>query len=492
MKIRLCGIISGLIIGVLITADFNKLPKVFCQNENISLKDAIINVANTTGKAVVSINSEHVEKIAARKVYYGSPFGNDEALRRFFGDFFGEIPEKEFRQKGMGSGFIISSDGFILTNDHVVNSADKITVVLADGREFEAQIKGTDPHSDLAVIKINENNLPTAPFGDSDKLQIGEWVVAIGNPFGFALQNPEPTVTTGVISALHRALRGRLLKNKDYNDLIQTDAAINQGNSGGPLVNLTGDVIGINVAIFSTTGGYQGLGFAIPINSAKRIISQLKAGKEIEYGWLGIMIQDLTKDLAVYFKLPDKKGIIVAGVIKDGSAEKAGIKPQDIIISVNTTPIYTSRELLTTIAKMTIGEKLRVGIIRNNKTIYLNVELGGNPSKEKEEEDEEKKQTPESKQQSAEIPAWRGIIVKDITADLKQRLKIKEEKGIIIVQIEPNSPADLSGLKQGDIILEINKYKVTNISDYNRIVKNLRGDSLVRVQKGYFLIKDNR
>ncbi|MFH1440711.1 MAG: Do family serine endopeptidase [Candidatus Omnitrophota bacterium] len=484
MKPKLCWLISGLIIGVLTTANFNKFPKVFCQDGSFSLKDAVINVANTTGKAVVSISSEHVKKIAARKLYRSSPFGNDEMLRRFFGDFFGEIPEREFRQKGMGSGVIISQDGYILTNDHVVNSADKISITLADGREFEAQLKGTDPHSDLAVIKIDAKDLPAAPLGDSDKLQIGEWVTAIGNPFGFALQNPEPTVTTGVISALHRALRGRLLKNKNYNDLIQTDAAINPGNSGGPLVNLNGEVIGINVALFSTTGGYQGLGFAIPINNAKRIISRLKQGKEIEHGWMGITVQDLTKDLANYFKLTNKNGVLIGEVIKDGSADKAGLKTQDIIVSFNNMPINNVRELLTTIGKMETGGKLKVGLIRNNKPIALDVILEKRPQEGKEEEP-----ISEPKQQAEEITAWRGLTVENITPNLKQQLNIEKKSGVIIVKIEPNSPADSSGLKQGDIILEINKFKINNTADYTRAIKNSQGDSLIKAQRGYFILK---
>ena len=216
------------------------------------------------------------------------------------------MPDRDYKQVGLGSGVIIDSSGYILTNQHVIDQADKIKVTLSDGREFKGEIKGQDARSDLAVIKIVAKDLPAVELGNSEKLRIGEWVVAIGNPFGFALEGAEPTVTVGVISALHRSLGKILSRNRDYTDLLQTDAAINPGNSGGPLVNLKGEVVGINVAIFSTSGGYQGIGFAIPINAAKRIISQLIAGKEVLYGWLGITIQDLTEDMAKYFGLSIK------------------------------------------------------------------------------------------------------------------------------------------------------------------------------------------
>lgn len=234
----------------------------------LNIEDAVIKVAATSGRAVVSISTEHIAKLGGGKSFYfgypfgSSPFGEDEFFRKFFEDFFGEMPRREYKQMGLGSGVIIDKDGYILTNEHVISEADKITVTLPDGREFKGEVKGKDARSDLAVIKIDAHNLPVASLGDSDSLKIGQWVIAIGNPFGFALQNPEPTVTVGVIGALHRTLGRGLSGERDYNDLIQTDAAINPGNSGGPLVNLKGEIVGINVAIFSTSGGYQ----ALPMN----------------------------------------------------------------------------------------------------------------------------------------------------------------------------------------------------------------------------------
>lgn len=452
--------------------------------EGFSIEDAIINVANTTGKAVVSISTERTTKVRGGRGFYfespfgGSPFGEDEFFRRFFEDFFGEIPDREYKQMGLGSGVVVDSEGYILTNEHVIQGADKITVTLSDGREFKGQLKGQDPRSDLAIIEIEAHNLPVAPLGDSDSLRIGQWVVAIGNPFGFALQNPEPTVTTGVISALHRSLGRSISRERDYDDVIQTDAAINPGNSGGPLVNLKGEVVGINVAIFSTTGGYQGVGFAIPINNAKRIISRLIEGKKILYGWLGVTVQDLTDDLANYFGLSDKNGVLVAKVLKDSPAEKAGMKESDIIIRFDNKKINNVRELLSVVGKTEVGRKVKMVVIRNKEELTLGVEIGERP------EDLEKIS-------SYEVSAdkWRGIEAEDLNSNNIRRFRIEEKTGVVVVDVEPDSPADEAGIIPGDVIFEINKKAVKNVSDYKKITQGLKGDALVKTARGYFLIK---
>ena len=325
--------------------------------EGFRMEDAVINVANTAGKAVVSISAERTTKVSTgrrfvyRSPFGESPFGEDEFFRKFFDDFFGQMPEREYKQFGLGSGVIVDPQGYILTNEHVIDGADKIKVTLPDGREFKAELKGEDPRADLAIIKINAHNLPAAAWGDSDNLRIGQWVVAIGNPFGFALQNPEPTVTAGVISALHRSIGKSVGRDRDYNDLIQTDAAINPGNSGGPLVNLKGEIVGINVAIFTTSGGYQGIGFAIPSNAAKRIMSNLIQGKKILYGCLGVTVQGLSEDMAKYFGLSDKNGVLVAKVLENGPAQKSGIKESDIIKQFDNKPVNNVRELLSVVGK---------------------------------------------------------------------------------------------------------------------------------------------
>lgn len=448
------------------------------------IEDAVTNVANMAGKAVVSISSEHLEHIGGGKYYFGLPFNQDESGRKFFEDFFGSIPERDFKQYGLGSGVIIDPEGYILTNEHVVSEADKITVTLSDGREFKAQVKGTDPRSDMAVIKINATNLPVAKLGNSDNIKIGQWVVAIGNPYGFAMQNPEPTVTVGVISALHRSLRRGFLRDRDYNDLIQTDAAINPGNSGGPLVNLSGEVIGVNVAIFSTSGGYQGLGFAVPIDSAKRILSRLIAGKKIIYGWMGITVQDLTEDLAGYFGLPDKNGVLVAKVLKNAPAEKAGIKEKDIIRQLDNHPVNNVRELLNIVEKAEIGKKIKVSLIRDKKMQDIMVTIGERPVS-KEESD-----VLGAEPQEKEKP-WRGLSVSDLNPELSERFDLEEKKGIVVSDVEPNSPADQSGIIPGDIVLEIDKIRIDDFTGYQKAIKRVKGNCLVRTQRGYFLLKES-
>jgi serine protease Do len=450
----------------------------------IAMDEATVSVADTTGKAVVSISAEHVTKVpAARRYYYNGTPGGDESLRRFFDQYFGQIPQRELRQTGLGSGVIIDEQGFILTNQHVVEDADKLTVILSDGRKFSAEVKGSDPRADLAVIKINAGNLPIATLGDSDSLKIGQWVMAIGNPFGFAMQNPEPTVTVGVVSALHRTLGNTLSSLKDYNDLIQTDAAINPGNSGGPLVDLKGNVIGINVAIFSTTGGNQGIGFAIPINSAKRIIERLIAGKKISYGWLGASIQEMTDDLAKYFGLPARTGVLIANVIKDGPADKGGLKDGDIVTKFDGQPTNEVKALLQMVARSEVGKKVAVTVIRDKKTVNLALEIGERPQ-----------ETTSTAAESAVTPltaSWRGMKVESLTPDNIQRFKLEDEKGVVIVSVEPNSSADLAGITPGDVIQEINRQQVNNIADYQKIIQNIRGDVLLGVSRGYVILKES-
>jgi serine protease Do len=489
-------LLTGLIIGFLITIKLDLSAALQGQEikqetppslEGFNLEDAVINVANTTGKAVVSISTEHTTKIKRGKRYYfgspfggESPFGEDDVFRRFFDDFLGEMPEREYKQVGLGSGVIIDPEGYILTNDHVINEADKITVTLPDGREFKGEIKGRDQRSDLAVIKINSRNLPVANLGGSDNLRIGQWVIAIGNPFGFAMQNPEPTVTIGVISALHRALGRALSQYRDYNDLIQTDAAINPGNSGGPLVNLRGEVVGINVAIFSTSGGYQGIGFAIPVNSAKRVISRLIEGKKILYGWLGVTVQDLSEDLAKHFGLPDKNGVLVAKILEKSPAQKAGMKETDIIKQFDDKPINSVRELLSIVGNTEVGRKVKVLVIREKKLLTLEVEIGERPQ-----------DLEQIAQQGVPSGNWRGLEVEDLSSDKVKRFRIEENKGVVVVDVQPNSPADEAGIISGDVISEINRQTVKNISDYEKITRVLKGNALVRTSRGYFLIKES-
>lgn len=452
--------------------------------EGFRMEDAIINVAATTGKAVVSISTEHTEHIkGARRFYFNGPFGGrsfsgeDDPLRRFFDEFSGGLPEREYKQAGLGSGVIIDPKGYILTNAHVIDEADKITVTLPDGREFKGEIKGQDPRSDLAVVKINAENLPVAALGSSDNLKIGQWVVAIGNPFGFALQNPEPTVTVGVISALHRSLGRTVSRDKDYNDLIQTDAAINPGNSGGPLVNLRGEIVGINVAIFSTSGGYQGVGFAIPVNNAKRIISRLIEGKKIVYGWLGVTVQDLNETLVKHFGLADKNGALVADVLQNGPAQKSGLKEGDVIKSFNDKPINSVKELLSVVGSTDAGSKAKVVVIRDKKELVLMVEVGERP------------QNLENFTSIKSSANWRGLDIEDLTPENARRFNLRETSGVVVVDVQPGSPADDAGIIPGDLIKEINKQPVKNLASYQKVVSQAKGDCLVKTGRGFFVLK---
>ncbi len=474
MKTKVIFFGAALLFGLILGQAKSETPSSF---EGFNMEDAVINVANITGKAVVSISTEHTAKIQGGRRYYfsspfgESPFGDNEPFRKFFDDFFGELPDREYKQMGLGSGVIIDPEGYILTNEHVVNDADKITVKLPDGREFKGEIKGRDLRSDLAIIKINARNLPVATLGDSDNSKIGQWVVAIGNPFGFALENPEPTVTCGVISALHRSLGRIISRERDYSDLIQTDAAINPGNSGGPLANLKGEVVGINVAIFSTSGGYQGVGFAIPINNAKRIIAKLIEGKKILYGWLGVTVQDLTEDLTKYFGLPDKNGVLVARVLENGPAEKAGMREGDIIKKLDHQTINNVKELLSTVSKAEVGRKVKAGLVRDKKELSLEVQVGERP---------ENLEEGIGQPGRSEAGAWRGLEV-----------EIEEKQGVVVVYVEPNTPADEAGLIAGDVVLEINKQPIKNLPDYERVTKDLKGDALLKTSRGYFLLKED-
>lgn len=482
------SLIIGLSVGLGIAARFDFMPKVETQPQSLPIErirgdfeEAVVRVAETAGKAVVSISTERLQRRGGRRgLYFGSPFedffGGDDFFRRFFEDFFGDMPEREFRQRGLGSGVIIDAAGYILTNEHVIAEADTITVTLPDGRKFSAEIKGKDTRSDLAVIKINAANLPAARLGDSDELRIGDWVVAIGNPFGFALENPEPTVTAGVVSALHRALGRSLTGGRFYDDLIQTDAAINPGNSGGPLVNLNGEIVGINVAIITTTGGFHGLGFAIPINQAKRILANLIAGREVLYGWLGVSIQDLTPELSGHFGLDHTKGALVSSVLEDSPAQKAGIKEGDIILKFGAETIRNVRHLMSVVAQTQVGKKETIIAWRDKKEISLSVEIG---------------QRPQEISEAAIIRefSWRGLEVEEVTPELMRRYGLSQESGVVIVDINPGSPAEQAGLIIGDVMQEINRAPIRSLSDFKRITQETKGDALIRTQKGFFVLK---
>jgi serine protease Do len=392
----------------------------------------------------------------------GSPFGDD-----FFKHFFGAPgpdtpqhfqPAPRQRIVGQGSGFIISKDGYILTNNHVVGDADKVSVKLLDGREFTAKTIGADPHSDVAVIKIDADDLPTLELGDSDAIDVGEWVVAIGNPFGLS-----HTLTVGVVSAKGRSSIGIA----DYENFIQTDAAINPGNSGGPLVDLDGKVVGMNTAIFSQSGGYMGIGFAIPINMAKSIKDQLIQTGSVVRGYLGIIIQELTPELAQSFGMKDQKGILVAQVSEDSPAEKAGLKQGDVIIEFNGKAVDQVGPFRNAVALEKPGAKENITILRNGSRKVLAVTIGMLPDKEV--------AVAGSPHNLKKI----GITVQDLTPMLARQFGLEDKKGVIITDVAPDSVAALANIKPGGIIQEVNRKAVHNTEEFKKALVQTPEDSVV-------------
>jgi serine protease Do len=392
------------------------------------------------------------------------PQGQDpfEQFRRFFGQ---NMP-REYKQHGLGSGVIVSPDGYILTNNHVVGNAEDIHVTLMDKREFTAKVIGKDPKTDLALIKIDSKEpLPVAPLGDSNYAEVGDWVIAIGNPFGFSL-----TVTAGIVSAKGRILGG------DYDDFIQTDASINPGNSGGPLFNSTGQVIGINSVIYSKTGTNNGIGFAIPIDLARTVMDQLKAHGRVVRGWLGVEIQEVTNDLAQSFGLEKATGALIAGVDKEGPAAKGGIERGDVVLKFNARDVHDEHELPGLVAQAPINKSIPVEVVRNGKHINLNVTIG------------ERKESPVQTARAEEPGGSWGMQVGDVTPDIARELHLEPAtKGVVIRKVAPDSPAAEAALRPGDIVLEIDHDKVATVDDFVAKAKSAKtsGKSvLLLVQRG--------
>jgi serine protease Do len=389
------------------------------------------------------------------------PFGEDDPFHDWFERFFKEQIPKEHRQRSLGSGFIIDKDGFILTNNHVVEKTDEIKVKLANEKEYDAKIIGRDPKTDLALIRIETDKpLNPLPLGDSEKLEVGEWVVAIGNPFGLG-----HTVTAGIVSAKYRQLGAGA-----YDKFIQTDASINPGNSGGPLLNTHGEVVGINSAIYSGSGGNIGIGFAIPVNMAKDLLPQLKKGKVVR-GWLGVTIQKITPELKEKLNLKDDKGALVADVTSSGPADKAGIERGDVIITFDGEEITEMKELPYVVASTPVGKVVKVEVIRRGKRKGFEVKIG-------------KLEEEEAEEEPAEEKSDLGMTVDEITPELAGQFGFADERGLVVVQVEGNSPAGEAGLRRGDIILEIDQEPMEDLEEYSEKIRQYeKGDTIL------FLVK---
>lgn len=426
--------------------------------------NAMAKVAEQVKPAIVNISTTRLVK-AQRHPFFDDPF-----FRRFFGD---EFQRQQTRKiTNLGSGVIATSDGFILTNNHVIEGAEDILVKLSDNKEYKGKVVGKDKRTDLAVIQIEEKNLSTIKWGDSNKLRVGEIVLAIGNPYGL-----NQTITMGIVSALGRSGIGIT----DYEDFIQTDAAINPGNSGGALVNTKGELMGINTAIFSTTGGYQGIGFAIPANMAKNIMNSIINQGKVTRGWLGVHIQPLTPELIKQFNLKDDKGALLSDVVEGGPAEKGGLKRGDVIVEYDGKGIESIIHLRNLVAATSPGQKIKVKVIRDGKPLLHTLTI------------EELPADPQIASASQASNTFRGISVGELSDEIFKKSGItKNIKGVVVRSIDETSPA-LGRLKEGDIITEINRRPLSGVDDFNKTASKIQPEqdvliSIIRESSSLYLV----
>lgn len=477
---------AGIIIGFVVASDLNWLPTGHAISDTTSDTysppiarpiatapqpslpggegQSFVEIAKAVKPAVVNI---YATKSTGRgDGPHAMPF-DDPFFRRFFGDeFFRRFDQqpKERKERGLGSGVIVDSSGLIITNNHVVGKADEIRVTLSDKREFKAKLIGTDPKTDIAVVRIEATGLPTVAWADSDKLEVGEFVLAVGNPFGLT-----QTVTLGIVSAL-----GRAAGIAEYEDFIQTDAAINPGNSGGALVNVRGELVGINTAIFSQSGGNMGIGFAVPSNMAQSIMTQLVQTGKVVRGWLGVSIQELTPELASQFGIGETKGVLVSDVMDDSPAKKAGFERADVIVEYDGKPMDSPTHLRNAVAQTPVGKKVSVKIIRNKKPKTIELTIGEQPKS--------MAQNGEAEEGESATPS--GVLssldVRELTDDLASRYGLKsDERGVVIVRVKPGSTAEELGVREGDVIVEVNRQAVTSVKSYERIAGKLPKDQSV-------------
>jgi serine protease Do len=417
-------------------------------------------LAETVRAGVVNIQVSKKVKNAGFERFEGNPFGGQNPFGEFFGPFEGNRPDR--KQQGVGSGFIMSKEGYILTNNHVVEDADRIKVKLAGGKEFDAKIVGRDPKTDLALIKIEAtSDLPPLKLGNSDDLKVGNWVVAVGSPFGL-----EQTVTAGIVSA-----KGRVIGSGPYDNFIQTDASINPGNSGGPLINLQGEVVGINTAIVASG---QGIGFAIPINMAKEVAPQLQKRGHVIRGLLGVSIQDVTPELAKSFGLKESKGALVAQVVPGGPADKAGFEQGDVIVNFDGRTVGDSKDLPRIVASTPVGKTVTVKLLRDGKEIERQAKVG------------EMEEANASTVAKTPVQPSLGVTVQNLTPQIARELGLKKSAGVVVTGVEPGSPAAEAMIQVGDVIQAVNRNPVKNVDDFVKIIEKTRGDGslLLLVQRG--------
>ena len=418
----------------------------------------IARIAHNCSPAVVNIDTESMVKQTS------SPYAEDPFFKEFFGDELRKY-SKAVPMKGKGSGFIATKDGYILTNNHVVEGADKITVTLLDGRHLEAKLIGRDPTFDLAVIKIDEKDLHVLPMGDSDSSQVGEWVVAIGNPLGF-----ENTVTAGVISGKNRTLQAA---DVNFQGFMQTDAAINPGNSGGPLINLKGEVVGINTAIVPSA---QGIGFAVPVNMAKQVMDDLINVGEVRRGWIGVVVQTMTPGFAQTYEIPVSEAAIITDIMPGSPAEKAGLERGDAIVSINGKEIKSHQDVILNVRTCLEGSKIEMILYREGRKKNVKFVLGAIPGKEA--LTRTGNRGPSREEVSPRKSVQLGAEVVEVTPQLRDRYKLPDATGVMVVNVETGSVAESMGLQQGDLILEVNRKKITDIKVWENAT-NARAKTIV-------------
>ena len=414
-----------------------------------------VGVAKAVKPAVVNVFSTRTGRGDAP---HATPF-DDPFFRRFFGEEFSRRYEQpERKERNLGSGVIVEQNGLIVTNNHVVRKADEIKVFLSDRREFKAKLIGTDAKTDIAVLKIDAEGLHTIPWADSGRLEVGEFVMAVGNPFGLT-----QTVTLGIVSAL-----GRAAGIAEYEDFIQTDAAINPGNSGGALVNVRGELVGINTAIYSQNGGNMGIGFAVPSNLARSVVDQLVKHGKVVRGWLGVSIQDLSPELASQFGLSEPKGVLVNEVLDDGPAKRAGLERGDVIVEYDGRPMENATQLRNAVAQTVVGKKIVVKFMRDKKARAVDVIIVEQPKNIAQAGGEDG---------GSAAPATgplSDLDVRELTGELTARFGLgANERGVVIVKVRQGSPAEEAGLKEGDLILEINRQPTTTLKAFERAVSKL-------------------
>ena len=410
-------------------------------------------LAEKAGPAVVNIRTERTIK------------GGGPVFRHFFGgpsnpfeEFFrgnGRMP-RNYKQQSLGTGFIIDPKGYIVTNNHVVEDADEIQVKLKSGQTLDATVKGRDPNTDLALIKVKaDHDLPYLTLGDSDQVKVGQWVLAIGNPFGL-----EHTVTAGIVSA-----KGRVIGSGPYDDFIQTDASINPGNSGGPLLDMNGNVVGINTAIVAQG---QGIGFAVPASMAKTVVEQLEKEGSVTRGWIGVSIQDLSDEMAQYYKVPENKGVLVGQAFEGDPAYEAGIRSGDIILSVNGEDVENTRDLTSLVAKSPVGETAKIKVMRKGETQTFEVKVARR---------DDSKAAPASKVETQSL----GLTVSKVTPEIARKLDIPQNRGVVVTDVEQDSLAEKAEVKTGDVVLEVNHQPVNSPDEFKQAVEKSEKDASIRM-----------